>query len=61
MTNEQAPERNERDVIKPMDKHAPIAAAGIGKNTPAQPATGEAVPAGTVSPQDKRMPLGESR
>ncbi|MGG2462392.1 hypothetical protein ACO0M4_21670 [Streptomyces sp. RGM 3693] len=61
MTNEQAPAHNERDIIKPMDKHAPIATPGLGKKAPVKPVNAEASPSGTVTAQDKHAPLGEPR
>ncbi|MEU4846270.1 hypothetical protein [Streptomyces gilvosporeus] len=54
-TENKAPEPNERDVIKPMDNHTPIAAPGIGKKkAPRKP--GEMVTTG-----DNHTPIIEPR
>ncbi|MEW1654439.1 MULTISPECIES: hypothetical protein [unclassified Streptomyces] len=53
-TENKAPKPNERDVIKPMDNHVPIAAPSLGKKkTVKKP--GEMVPA------DNHVPIIETR
>ncbi|ANZ18019.1 hypothetical protein O1L44_19300 [Streptomyces noursei] len=48
-TENKAPEANERDIVKPMDNHTPIAAPGLGKKkAPRKP--GEMLPADNHTP-----------
>ncbi|MEW9519428.1 hypothetical protein [Streptomyces tubercidicus] len=61
MSNEQVPATGDRDVIKPMDKHAPIAAAGVGEQAPAKPVAADGSAPGTVSAKDKHAPLGDPK
>ncbi|MGD3107703.1 hypothetical protein [Streptomyces sp. YGL11-2] len=53
-TENKAPEPTERDVIKPMDNHTPIAAPMLGKKKVVRKP-------GEILPQDNHTPIIEPR
>lgn len=53
-TENQAPEPNERDVIKPLDNHTPVATPGLAKKKVVRKP-------GDLLPSDNHTPIIESR
>ncbi|MER6050601.1 hypothetical protein ABT168_24690 [Streptomyces sp. NPDC001793] len=49
-TENKAPETNERDIVKPMDNHTPIATPGLGKKKKPTTKPGEMLPADNHTP-----------
>ncbi|MFG2532333.1 hypothetical protein [Streptomyces sp. NPDC048516] len=53
-TENQVPEPNERDVIKPLDNHTPVAASGLAKKKVVRKP-------GDLLPSDNHTPVIEPR
>ncbi|MFE1171477.1 hypothetical protein [Streptomyces sp. NPDC058773] len=58
-TEENNVQPGKKPIIKPMDKHTPIAGPQVANKPAAKPVSGEPGTLGTVSAKDKHTPLGD--